>query len=186
MCKRPNSLSSWAGVACILASAHAPAAERIFSNDELLRAGDAAYQRSDCPAAARFLFAYQQRDPPDLQASEQHRRNVGQAIDTCVKRAGAATAGFDSKSDSPGGGGTRLPKVDLSSRSQAPTNKRCNIYTDVAIAQHRANVEHRCGHAGNRWQLDRSHHYGWCMQTTPAQTVAETTERQRLLASCGM
>lgn len=165
------------------AAALAQEADTLYSTADLLSKGADAYDRTDCRAASRYLFAYFQKNPPAIQTDGAHRAAVVKAIDECIRRGGAGT---DSKSDRPGDPPpAKLPPVNLRSpQAQGAANGRCDIYATVAIAQQAANERQSCHFTGNQWASNYQHHYGWCVTADRKEVGAETSRRQQMLNEC--
>lgn len=162
-----------------------------YSDAELLQNGKAAWDKEECVKAARYLFAYQLRDPPALRANNELRNNIDTAISWCERNARIA-AGVDSKSDDLTSGGAQSrpqrPQVTLNAPSSPGGNldaRRCDIYASIAVAQNEANRRNFCRMpAEARWSSEFDGHYGWCMNVPKAQSDAETVARQNLLGRC--
>jgi len=167
---------------CSLAPAHAQ--DRLYTDEELLGEGETAYRGADCPRATRFLFAYQQRNPAAMQASQIHRANVRRALENCAGYVLGATPGGRYVYSTGGGGEGALPTVDLRTGGGEMANGRCDIYARIAISQHEANLAQRCGYSDSRWHAGYRYHYDWCIGTPSATTRHETAERQAQLDRC--
>lgn len=66
------------------------------------------------------------------------------------------------------------------------SNDPCTTYAATAVLQAQLNQRQGCGHAGPTWSTDFLLHYHWCEGQPPAVPDAETAERRRLLARCGV
>ena len=162
-------------------------AQTIYSDAQLLSEGDQAYQRLDCARASRFLFAYQQRNPTQLQRDAALQGAVATALEACIARvAGGSGAGTDAKFDA--GGAPKaapkpLPKVALSARGAA-VDRRCDIYASIAVAQQRANSAQSCNQTGPMWNERYAYHYDWCLGAPEADRRSGTAARQFALDRC--
>jgi hypothetical protein len=159
-----------------------------YSDADLLRNGLNAWNNNECVRAARFLFAYQLREPPELRANEQYRQQISTMITWCEQNAGLA-AGTDAKFDRPGQPATtgpQKPNITLPPLA-APKDlnaRRCDIYAAVAVAQNEANQRNACAFSGGRWSSEFANHYSWCLNVTRPNSAAETSARQELLDKC--
>lgn len=63
---------------------------------------------------------------------------------------------------------------------------RCTGYAATAVHQAALSDAHGCGLYGARWTPDFLLHYRWCIEQRGAEPDAETAERNRLLAGCGV
>lgn len=176
---------------CALLVAAPGLAQTIYSDAMLLSEGRRAYQRSDCLAASRFLFAYQQRDTAQLRQDAGLRADLALALRACEEHlaSGARTAGVSGKADDPSAAGAPpprpLPAVPLQSRSGTPqVHGRCDIYASIAVAQQAANQAQACGLQGPMWNARHAYHYDWCIGAPEADRRAGTRARQDLLDDC--
>ncbi|MBX3638240.1 MAG: hypothetical protein KF683_22945 [Rubrivivax sp.] len=179
-----------AAMGCV-ATALPVVAQTIYGDDMLLAEGRRAYQRSDCLAASRFLFAYQQRDPALLRQDAGLRTDLSAALRACEEHLAAAarTAGVSGKADDPSAAGAPAPRPLPPARLQAgsgtpPVHGRCDIYASIAVAQQAANLAQSCGLQGPMWNARHAYHYQWCIGAPEADRRAGTRARQDLLDNC--
>jgi len=152
--------------------------------DQLLQNGRQAWNKEQCVQVGEYLFAYQQLNPPALQADANHRSEVATAIRWCEQH---ATVGADIKADKNGTGTQPAkpvpPQLGLSSSAGNP-NRRCDIYARLAVAQNEANVINHCGLSGNRWVSDYAYHYNYCVSVQANVTAPESSTRTNMLNAC--
>jgi hypothetical protein len=155
----------------------------LYSTLDLLSNGKAAYDRDAWREASRFLFAYVQRNPVELQTDAEFRKRVVDALNESMGKSGAGT---DSKSDDPNAPRPpQSPKVNLRLPSSATAGSgRCDIYATVAVAQQNANERQACHLGGNRWVANYAFHYKWCIASSSTAAKQETAARQQMLDSC--
>jgi len=61
---------------------------------------------------------------------------------------------------------------------------RCQEYANSAISQETANQARHCGYSGSRWVSNFTYHFDWCAAVADDKTLAETTERNKMLRDC--
>jgi hypothetical protein len=158
-----------------------------FSDADLIRLGNQAWQQLRCVQAGEYLFAYLQHNPPEVQANRAYGDKLRQAIQWCEQN---ATISADSKGDSPGRGSGRgavQPQISLTpppAQNASSAQKRCNVYATLAVAQQGVNTSNRCGYSGTRWVADYNFHYQYCLGAPVNDVVSETQTRQNLLFQC--
>jgi hypothetical protein len=159
-----------------------------YSDADLLRNGLEAWNKNECVRAARFLFAYQLREPAALRANEQYRAQISTMITWCEQNASLA-AGTDAKFDRPGQpatSGPQKPNISLPPVA-APKDlntRRCDVYAAVAVAQNEANQRNACAFSGGRWNSEFNDHFSWCLSVAGSDSATETRARQELLDKC--
>lgn len=183
-------MSARLGLAILVLVAAPAAAQTIYSDAQLLEQGNRAYQQADCALASRFLFAYQQRNPPTLQDDAALRTNLATALSACIARLArlASGAGVEGKVDDPKAAGAAppppLPKLVLAAAGAAVLDGRCDIYASIAVAQERANRKQSCALQGPMWSDAYRYHYDWCIGAPEADRRAGTAARQSSLDRC--
>ncbi|MCJ8268140.1 MAG: hypothetical protein MJK04_01945, partial [Psychrosphaera sp.] len=154
----------------------------------LFEYGNNAWKALSCVSASRFLFAYQQRTPAEMERNPHLKREIDRIIAWCENNT-AASAGiradqFASNSCAPT---TNPPRINLSVPSKPPGSKtaiKCDIYSRVAAAQALANHANKCGNNGSRWGTDFKPHYQWCTRVSTKTARSETRKRQSRLDVC--
>ena len=101
----------WVGTMLFGAALLQPCAAQPYSNAQLLEEATLAWEKLQCVRAARFLFAYQLRNPPAL-ANSEHNKAVQTVIDWCESNTHVAAGG---KGDDPAeqAAAKKKPKVSL-------------------------------------------------------------------------
>ena len=137
------------------------------TDEQLYRDGESGYRRGNCVKAARYWFAYLLRNPAGLKADPQRKRSLENAIRNCDD-GGEPYAGNDAKFDG----------------IEGDSKRRCAMYTEIALAQNRANRLASCNFTGPQWNDSPPYHFNWCVQVDPGKARTETSERQKALDGC--
>lgn len=175
-----------ASLLLLICAGSVPLCAQQYSDDDLIRMGNQAWQQQRCVRAAEFLFAYLVRNPEPVRNDSAYRSRLQNAINWCEQNT-SVYAG--SKGDEPGHPAPpRPPAINLAPSPIAPPlsaiQKRCNIYATLAAAQGTANSASGCGYGGSRWNSSYDFHYQYCLVAPPADTFSETQTRQNLLQQC--
>ena len=138
------------------------------TNEELYRSGQIGLAGGNCVKAARFWFAYLIRQPGELATNPARRAKLEETIRRCDEDSEryASTMVTYSK---------KLP----------PKESRCQIYSELAVAQFEASQLASCNLTGPRWHPNYSYHYNWCIGASDLDAFGERQARDSALNSCG-
>jgi hypothetical protein len=161
-----------------------------LSGPELHSFGDAAYERN-CVSMAKYYYAYVQKFPGTLRQIDLDR--LLQRISDCEAMQAPGFGATFRRAPGPNDGnasvtGTFRPPYGRSDGT-APFSRReaaCEAYANTAIAQSLGQSKLSCGQSGDRWSLDPTRHYDWCMSSgVPAGAVrSELNARAQVLDQC--
>ncbi|MEP6768814.1 MAG: hypothetical protein ABJC61_09105 [Acidobacteriota bacterium] len=161
-----------------------PVSAQQYSDDELIRIGNEAWQQRRCVRAGQYLFAYLLRNPPAVRNDPAYRNRLEGAISWCEENSAVYA---ESKGDKIGKPPHKQPQLNLAppaAPSASAVQKRCDIYGTLAAAQSAASSANRCGYGGNRWNPSYEFHYRYCLNARAAEIFSETQTRQNLLSQC--
>lgn len=81
---------------------------------------------------------------------------------------------------------SRIGQLAKCAKIQFPVgaDKRCNIYSIVAIGQNEANLSTGCELSGPGWSANYSRHYSWCIKASQDSAAAQIRARQQALDKC--
>ncbi len=60
----------------------------------------------------------------------------------------------------------------------------CEAYAELAINQHKVNLDKNCGFGGPQWSVDFDGHYQWCLVQTESTRASEVDQRELRLREC--
>ena len=140
----------------------------------LIKEGNDAYRLDLCVRAAARYYALQVHYP-DLLTKPQSRM-IADRIAWCEQN---STVNASIKADQPG---ANKPEGNLG--LSPPTNDRCSLYAQIAVAQYRVNRVDGCGYSDSRWNDDYRAHYDWCAAVGNDALDVENMARQRGLITC--
>jgi hypothetical protein len=179
---------------------HAQIAPR--SAEELWADASSSYANQHFLPAAIYLYAYVQKPSRLLATDPNHRKQVEDAFAFSKRRLEEGLAERDRlkakleqmEAQAAGGVGQKVsglgqqpPSLDAPhAGAGGDANRRCDVYSRIAVAQNEAAMAQNCGFSGPRWHSVKDHHVTWCMSPDipPSFLDSETFERQRLLNEC--
>ena len=138
------------------------------TNEDLYRSGQIGLANGNCVKAARFWFAYLVRQPTELAANPTRKARLEETIRRCDEEPDRYAATY----------------VTYTNKIRTKEGK-CQVYSEVAVAQFEASRLASCNLTGTRWQPDYSFHYNWCVAVDDDQAFTERRARDQALSSCG-